>query len=364
MKLIAEFDLYSDYLIVNQGQATATDLSMLLDGHYSHDKITRSLSKTLLGSKELWQIIKPQAKLINKIGGVLIIDDTIEEKAYMSENDLICWHHDHVTGRTLKGINQVTALYYNDEISLPIAYELVKKTEWVFDKKRQKDKRVSAISKHEHFRNLVTQSIANSLSISYILADKWFSSAENFVFIESLCQKFIIPLKDNRKIALSKDAQLNGLYQSIGSLVIEENQTLQVYLEGVDFPLLLTKQLFKNEDAVAVLYLVTNDLMADVETIKTQYQKRWKSNAEAVETFYKSIKSNLGYANSPTHTIKTQNNHLFLSMVAFAKMEILKNITQKNHFALKRLLSMNALKAAWKKLQVIKADNTLLNQCA
>lgn len=47
MKLIAVYDLYSDYLKVYQGQATATDLVMLLDGHYSHDKITRSLTKTL-----------------------------------------------------------------------------------------------------------------------------------------------------------------------------------------------------------------------------------------------------------------------------------------------------------------------------
>lgn len=38
MKLSSEFDLCSDYLIVNQGQETTTDLSTLLDGYYSHDK--------------------------------------------------------------------------------------------------------------------------------------------------------------------------------------------------------------------------------------------------------------------------------------------------------------------------------------
>lgn len=359
MKLSNEFDLYSDYLIVNQGQATATDLSTLLEGEYSHDKITRALSQKQLGSKELWQIVKPQLKTINNKEGVLIADDTIEEKAYMDENDIICWHHDHVTGRTLKGINQLTLLYYNEEVSLPIAYILIEKKVWVYDAKKKKDRRVSAISKHEHFRNLISQSIANGLMFRYILADNWFASAENFIFIESKEEDFIMPLKENRKVALSKDAQLNGEYQSIGSLVLEENQTLQVYLEYMDFPLLLTKQLFKNEDAEAVLYLVTNDLMADAETIKTYYQKRWK-----VEEFYKSIKSNLGYAKSPTHTVKTQNNHLFLSMVAFTKMEVLKISTKKNHFAIKRLLTMNALKSAWKKLEILKGGKSLLNQCA
>lgn len=359
MKLSKEFDLYSDYLIVNQGQATATDLSTLLEGHYSHDKITRSLSKETLGSKQLWQIVKPQAKGINNKNGVLILDDTIEEKPYMAENDLICWHYDHVSGRSIKGINQLTALYYNEDVSLPVAYQLIEKKEWVYDKKKKKDKRVSAVSKQEYFRNLITISIANGLEIKYILSDKWFACAENFNFIASVNQHFIMPLKNNRKVALSKENQLNGEYQSIGSLVLEENQTLQVYVENVEFPLLLTKQLFKNEDAEAVLYLVTNDLTADAEIINTQYQKRWK-----VEVFYKSIKSNLGYQKSPNHTVRTQNNHLFLSMVAFAKMEILKTITHKNHFAIKRLLSMNAMKSAWKKLQILKDGNTLLKQCA
>ena len=64
--------------------------------------------------------------------------------------------------------------------------------------------------------------------------------------------------------------------------------------------------------------------MADAECVKTQYQKRWK-----IETFYKSIKSNLGYANSHTHAVITQNNHLFLSMIAFVKLELLKTTTKK-----------------------------------
>ncbi len=37
------FDLYSDYLLVNQGQPTATRLAALVDGKLSHDAITRSL---------------------------------------------------------------------------------------------------------------------------------------------------------------------------------------------------------------------------------------------------------------------------------------------------------------------------------
>ena len=42
---------------------------------------------------------------IEQDDGVLIFDDTIQEKPYTDENDLICWHYDHSQNRTVKGIN-------------------------------------------------------------------------------------------------------------------------------------------------------------------------------------------------------------------------------------------------------------------
>ena len=208
MKLSPILDLYSDYLIVNQGQATATALSNLLEENYSHDKITRALSAKKLTSKDLWQAVKPQVKKINDKEGVLILDDTVEEKAYMRENELISWHFDHVSGKSVKGINQMSALYYNKEVSLPIGYALIEKDTVVFDKKKNKNKRVASICKNTHFRNLIKAAITNQLLFKYVMADKWFSSAENFNFIEKLGQDFIVPLKNNRKVAISKENQL------------------------------------------------------------------------------------------------------------------------------------------------------------
>ncbi len=37
-------ELYSDYLLSSFGQVTATGMSALLDGAYSHDQVTRLLS--------------------------------------------------------------------------------------------------------------------------------------------------------------------------------------------------------------------------------------------------------------------------------------------------------------------------------
>jgi hypothetical protein len=46
-------DIYSDYLIAQSQLASATGLSALLDGHLSHDQITRFLNKNEFSSKDL-----------------------------------------------------------------------------------------------------------------------------------------------------------------------------------------------------------------------------------------------------------------------------------------------------------------------
>lgn len=351
------FDLYTDYLIVNPGQTTATGIEALLEGKIKHDSITRALSEKDYTSRELWLAVKPFVRQVESQDGVLILDDSVEEKPYMEENAIICWHRDHCHNRTVKGINQLTALYYSSQTCLPVGYEIIDKTTVVKDKKTGKDKRISTVSKQERFRRLIRQSITNGLLFEYVLADAWFCSAENMNFIHQQQRQFILPLKTNRKVALSLEDKLEGKYQPIESLTLEENELLSVYVEAVDFPLQLTKQVFLNKDeSEGILYLVSNDSTAGAQKIQTIYAKRWK-----VEEFYKSVKSNTGYAKSPTHRVRTQANHLFLSMLAFVKLEALKLSTKMNHFALKSLLTLNALKTAWKHLQVLKASSSVLN---
>jgi len=95
-------DLYSDYLISAFGQTTATGLSSLLNGEISHDQVQRSLASEQQTSVDLWRIAKPHVREIEREDGVAIVDDSIAEKPYTDENDLICWHYDHSQQRTVK----------------------------------------------------------------------------------------------------------------------------------------------------------------------------------------------------------------------------------------------------------------------
>ena len=107
-------------------------------------------------------------------------ENSIVEKPYTDENDLICWHYDHSKGRNVKGINFITSLYEVDGVTLPVAFRLVTKTETYIDKKG-KEKRRSEISKNEHFRAMLTQLIQNQIPFRYVLSDIWFASAENML---------------------------------------------------------------------------------------------------------------------------------------------------------------------------------------
>jgi DDE superfamily endonuclease len=358
-------ELYTDYLLSAFSYTTATGLSKMTNQEVSHDKVTRFLSEEDLDSRVLWRLVKPLVRELEKEEeeeeeGVLIIDDTIEEKPYTDESELVCWHYDHSEGRNVKGINLLSALYRIGDVSIPVAFELVRKGEWVFNQKKGKWQRKSPQTKNELYREMLGACQKNRIAFSYVLNDVWYASSENMRYIkEDLEKEFIMPLKSNRKVALSLEEKKRGEYEQVGSLELEPGTVREVYLEQVDFALLLVKQVFKNEDgSEGVLYLVSSDPTLDYERLTTIYQRRWK-----VEEYHKSLKSNTSLAKSPTKTIRTQSNHVFSSIYSFVKLERLKMSTKMNHFAMRSRIYLKAIQAAYRELQRMRPPDGGLGPC-
>jgi hypothetical protein len=277
-------DLYSDYLISAFGQTTATGLSAMLNGEISHDRVQRFLAGERQTSADLWRVVKPHVRTIESAEGVLIIDDSIAEKPHTDENDIICWHYDHSQRRNVKGINFMTCLYHNAGVSLPVGFELIAKTEQYTDLKSGVTKRRSPRSKNEYCRAMLQQAVCNQIQFKYVLNDVWFASSENMTFIKTVLKKeFVMPLKSNRKVALSPRAKQNGQYQRVDTLNLEAMQPVTVYLESVPFALLLMKRVFTNDDGTTgILYLVTSETTVSGEGIAAIYQKRWKDRKSVV----------------------------------------------------------------------------------
>ena len=216
-------DLYSDYLISSFSQTSATGLSRLVDETISHDQVSRFLSSDSFGSKELWPLVKGHVRQAETDDGLIIIDDTIEEKPYTDENEIVCWHYDHSKERNVKGINFLTALYHTDTANLPVCYDIVDKTEPYTDKKTGKTRRKSALTKNQRYRQMLLTCQKNGIRYRYVLNDTWYASAENMMFIKhDLNKDFIMPLKENRKISLSLSDKQQGIYVKLSSLDLED----------------------------------------------------------------------------------------------------------------------------------------------
>ena len=69
-------------------------------------------------------------------------------------------------------------------MSLPVAFELIKKTLWTTDKKTGKRKQTSALTKNDCFGQMVLTCLENRLPLRYVLADLWVAWAENRLFVK------------------------------------------------------------------------------------------------------------------------------------------------------------------------------------
>ncbi len=263
---------------------------------------------------------------------------------------------DHSKKRNVKGINVLNAFYHTRKdvetqpLRVPVGFETIKKTIRFCDVKTKKEKHKSVVSKNELMLQMIIQAIANGLIFKYIIADSWFASVANMRFINQKKKIFIFDMQSNRLAATSEEDRDAGNWTRIDELKIPNNKPVMVWLKDLEFPVLLSKQLFTNKDnSTGYRFLVSNDLSLTDDQFTTIYKKRW-----SVEEYHKSLKQNVSIGKSPTRTEKTQTNHLYASMLGYIKLEKLKFANKMNHFAMKTKIYNQALKAAFKELTSLK----------
>jgi hypothetical protein len=345
-------ELYTDYLLSTFGHATATGLSTLVDGQVSHDQITRFLSGGEYTSKDLWLEVKSTVRKVEREDAVLIFDDTVQEKPYTDENEVMCWHYDHSKGRAVQGFNLLNCLYHVTDVSIPVAFELIKKPVEYSDLKTRKRKRASLVTKNELMRAMLDVCVQNQLKFRFVLFDTWFASKENMCHIKQKLEKdFVCALKSNRLAAVRAEDYENNRYTPIEELPWQEETLFTGWLKDVPFPVLFVRQVFTNKDgSTGILYLACSDTTVMRKLILATYQKRWP-----VEVFHKSLKQNAALGKAPVRRVTTQNNHVFAVLYAIFKLECLKIKRHLNHFALRAHLYLKATRTAFDELQTLKA---------
>ena len=353
----SEMELYTDYLVSSFGPVTATGLSDLLEGRLSHDKITRTLRDHPNDSRALWREVKPLVREHESPDACLIFDDTIIPKPHTDENELVCWHWDHAKGRNEKGINLVTAFYHtqadarSEPLRVPVAFECVRKTIVCADPATGKQRRRGETTKNEMMRSMLRCAVDEQrLAFRYVLADSWFCSSDNMLFIHRLGRHFVMDMKCNRLCMPSSQERNKGRWTNLEAMALSPEVPVKVWVKDLETEVVVCKLVFKNKDAsTGVAYLVSDDVGLSGEGFKTLYKRRW-----GVEEYHKSLKQNASAAKSPTRTPATQTTHLFAALLAYVKLERMKFVHKLGHFALRGRIYMAALKMAWQQFGIFK----------
>ena len=226
---------------------------------------------------------------------MLIFDDTIQEKAWTDENELICWHYDHCSGRSVKGINLLNALYHCEGTSIPVAFELVKKPIQYCIIETKRETRKSEKTKNEMMREMIGTCLENALKFHFVLMDSWFSSIENFEFITGKGKHFIAALKDNRLIALSEEDRNNKRYVRVDALDFPEQTCVRGWLKGYSKEVLLVRQVFKNGHQRKVAHTFPQAALAMMRST-TGRRRRFRGRAGSGRTWQRCSNSGLSGA--------------------------------------------------------------------
>ena len=212
-------------------------------------------------------------------------------------------------------------------------------------------KRASEVTKNELRQEMFLQALQNQLVFRYVIMDSWCASKDNFELILSKHKHFVAVLKENRLVALNQADKAQGRFVRVDSLQLADKQAVRGWLKGFEHEVLFVGRVFTNQDgSTGRLSLVCSALTCDGERVADLHQKRWK-----IEEYHKSLKSNAALAKSPTRTLRTQSNHVFLSICAVFKLECLKRVHKLNHFALRAKLYVETLQHAFAELGRLKA---------
>lgn len=334
---------YVDYLLSTEGHISATDLSEATAGKYSHDQITRMLVNGVVDDKTIYLKAKSFLQKKGTKGVVtLSIDDSVVPKPHMQLTNVVNWHYDDSKGWCVQGINFVTALWSDEQASVPLSLQVVQK-ELRYNEKKQKEEWKPLQNKNELMRSMV-QRLTRSKQIDYVLCDSWYSSKQNMNYLVEECEThFIMSLRRNRAVARSQKEAATGNFKPLQELKLGKG-AVKLYLKGVNFPVQVVKRVCKNADgSSSTLYLACSDPELSAEQILQLYKRRWK-----VEEYHKSMKNNCSLGKCQARSPLSQQSHFYLAALAFLLLEKAKTKEDQNHFALKKQLSILTIKYGMK----------------
>jgi putative transposase len=304
-------DLYCQFLLASQRNFTATQASDLTS--VSHDAITRWLHSVKLTPNILWEQVE---KLVEKEGGVLVVDDSVIAKQYSRSHDLplLSYQYSGAYHKVIQGIGLVNlVLVGKDNACTPIDYR-------IFSKK------IDGMTKHMHFQEMVRLAVHRGIKPSAVVFDCWYASVRNLKFLTKNKLTWVTTLSGNRIV--DRNEHLSDKIIPKDGLVVH----LRAY-GWIKVFKLFSKAKGESE------YVATNNLEMTLLDIKTVAAQRWK-----IEEYHRGLKQTTGIEKCQARNQRSQRNHIFCSILSFVALEMQRRKEEISWYQAKQQIIQHAMR--------------------
>ena len=257
----------------------------------AHDAFTRLLTRQPPDTEALWQ---ETAELVDRKGGLLVLDDTTLDKPYARNIELVTRHWSGKHHQVVLGINLISLLWTDGKALIPTNFRVY-------------DRPIGGKNKNEHFRDMLQAAKERGFEPGYVLFDSWYSSLENLKLVRAYGWWWLTQLKSNRQV--NPDGSGNV---TIGTLEIEPSGR-QVHLKGYGF-IKVFRTVSPKGDAE---YWATSELDMRVRQFEERQKQAW-----AIENYHRGIKQCCGIEKAQVRSASAQVRHISLSIRAFVRLEV------------------------------------------
>ncbi len=308
---------YCQYLLVSQINYTLTNYADHTE-KFTHDMANRYLAGDEIRPRMVWENVKEQVTPTPY--GFLVFDDTVIDKSYANQIELVRRQYSGNAHGVIKGIGVVTCVYVNPKID----------QFWIIDY-RIYDPEGDGKTKLDHMQEMLMNCVyQKELKFWAVLMDSWYATKNIMLQIEKLGKIYYCPLKDNRQVDDSGGTQP---YQRVDSLTwteIELQQGKVVKIKG--FPAEHKVKLFRVVlSTQRTDYIVTNEMAQNnVKVVQDVCGFRWK-----VEQFHRETKQLTGLERNQCRRARIVRNHIGCAILVWVRLKQVAVDTQRTIYRVK-----------------------------
>ena len=278
----------------------------------------RYLSGDEIRPRLVWENVSKD--VIQTPYGFLVFDDTVIDKNFSHDIELVRNQYSGNAHGIIKGIGVVTCVYVNPQTD----------QFWIIDY-RIYDPDGDGKTKLDHMQDMLLNCVyQKNLDIWAVLMDTWYATKEIMLQIEKIGKIYYCPLKDNRQV---DDSGGSKLYQRVDSLEwtqAELQQGKTIKIKG--FPAEHNVKVFRVVlSTQRTDYVVTNEMAQDnVEVVHDLCGFRWK-----VEQFHRETKQLTGIEGNQCRKARIVRNHIGCAILVWVRLKQVAFETQRTIYRVK-----------------------------